>query len=107
MAAERRRATRHPLTAGAEIIELQTETHIKARASDFSRDGCYIDTMNPLPQGTDVKLQITHEEETFTAFGTVAHSESNMGMGIRFTLVEPGQHEVLQKWLDGISGDVS
>jgi hypothetical protein len=105
MAAEQRRATRHALIAAAEIIELRTDTHFKARTSDLSLVGCYIDTLNPLPKGTEVRLQITHEEATFTALGTVTYSESSMGIGIGFTVVEPEQREILKKWLGRVSGN--
>jgi hypothetical protein len=99
MTEERRRALRHPLIASAEIIELLTDTHIQARTSDLSLVGCYFDMLNPLPLGTSVKLRITHEATTFTALGTVTHSEPNMGMGIGFTHVEPDQLKVLEQWL--------
>ena len=107
MTDERRRAFRHSLIAAVEIIELQTDTHIQARISDLSLAGCYFDMLNPLPLGTEVKLRITHEAQTFTALGTVIHSESNMGMGIRFTKMEPGDFEVMGKWLDRAGGSDS
>lgn len=103
MQAERRRAPRYPLIAAAEVIELQTDTHIKVRTSDLSLVGCYLDMVNPLPVGTEVRLQLTHQDTTFTALGTVAHSESNMGMGVRFSVVDLDQQGILEKWLTDLS----
>lgn len=96
---ERRRAPRCPLIASAEVIELQTETHLRARISDLSLVGCYLDTTNPLPVGTEVRVHIAHNDARFTALGVVKHCELNMGMGIRFTDVPLDQNEILDRWL--------
>jgi PilZ domain len=98
-----RRAPRYSLIVAAEVIELQTDTHIKARTSDMSLVGCYLDMMNPLPLGTDVRLQLAQQDTTFTALGTVAYTQANMGMGITFTVVEPDQQRVLEQWLAVLS----
>jgi len=100
MAHERRRAPRFPLIASAEVIELQTNTRLRARISDLSLVGCYLDMTNPLPAGAEVTLNISHDEATLTALGVVAHSQPNMGMGIRFRDVQLDQHEVLKKSLE-------
>lgn len=100
MAAERRLATRYPLTASAEIIELLADMHINAQISDLSLAGCYLYTINPLPPGTPVRLRITHMDATFTALGTVTYSAANLGMGIKFSTMELDQQKVLQKWVD-------
>jgi hypothetical protein len=98
-----RRAPRYSLIVAAEVIELQTDTHIRARTSDMSLVGCYLDMMNPLPLGTDVRLQLAQQDTTFTALGTVAYTQANMGMGITFTVVEPDQQRVLEQWLAVLS----
>jgi hypothetical protein len=46
-----------------------------------------------------VKVTITHNDESFTTLGIVAHAEPNIGMGISFTQVEPNQKEILLRWL--------
>lgn len=101
MANELRRARRYSLTAAVEIADLGTGVCIRARTSDLSLVGCYIDTLNPLPPGTHVKISITHENETFTGAGTVVYSASNMGMGIKFLKSQHDQQSesVLQQWL--------
>lgn len=101
------RATRYPLIAAAEIVELRTSATINARTSDLSLDGCYLDTLNPLPPGADVRLQITYEGDTFTTLCTVAHCASNMGMGTKFKSVRQDQQKVLQRWVDHLSGNDS
>jgi len=99
MAHERRRAPRCPIIASVEIIELQTDTHLRARISDLSLTGCYLDTTNFLPVGTEVRLNISHEDAVFTALGVVASCQPNLGMGVKFTDVPLDQHALLDKWL--------
>jgi len=105
MTPERRRAPRCPLIASAEVIELQTNTRLRARISDLSLVGCYLDTTNPLPVGTEVSLNISHNDATVAALGVVTHSQANMGMGIRFTDVQLDQNEILDGWLAAMLRD--
>jgi hypothetical protein len=98
MAPERRRAPRVPLIASAEVVEPQTNARLKARISDLSLVGCYLDTTNCLPVGTEVRLHITHSDTTATALGVITHCLPNMGMGIRITDVQLDQHEKLDRW---------
>jgi hypothetical protein len=99
MPEDQRMAPRFSLIAVAEIIEMQNEAHLKARTSDVSVSGCYVDMMTPLPAGTKIKVRITYDNETFTATGTVVYSAANMGMGVQFNDVDVSQIEVLKKWV--------
>jgi PilZ domain len=69
MANELRRFPRYSLTAVVEIVDLNTGMRIIAQTADLSLVGCYVDTLNPLPPGTHVKVSIMHENETFTGGG--------------------------------------
>jgi hypothetical protein len=99
MTHERRRAPRYPLIASVEVTEVTTDMHLKARISDLSLTGCYLDTTNFLPMGTEVRLCISHHDATFTALGVVTSCQANMGMGVRFMDVQLDQHAILNKWL--------
>ena len=98
-------ATRYPFVASAELTEMQSQTAVKARTSDLSASGCYVDSMNPFASGGQVSLRLTHHERTFEALGTVVHSQPGMGMGIAFTHIEPNQRVVLEKWLAELRGE--
>ncbi len=104
MANELRRAKRYLLAATVEIVDLTTHVYIGARTSDLSLVGCYVDTLNPLPPGTAVKMRIAHDDTIFSTFGTVVYTKSNMGMGIKFLKVEHNQLEVLRGWLNKLNG---
>ena len=60
---DRRGATRFPLILIAEITELHESSVLNARSSDVSRSGCYIDTLNPVPLGTQVKIRLMRKDE--------------------------------------------
>lgn len=101
MDSERRNAPRHPLIADVVLTEIVSNTKRKARTSDLSLGGCFLDMMNPSEAGTEIVLRITHDKATFTAAGTVVFSIPNMGMGVVFDSVEDHQLLVLKKWLSG------
>ena len=99
---DRRNASRFTLIASAEVIDLKSDAHLKARTSDISIGGCYLDMVNPLPPGTAIRVEINNRDETFTTTGAVVYSNTNMGMGIRFSDVDDHQLGVLKKWLTAV-----
>lgn len=55
--------------------------------------------MTPFPEGTKVRLRISHGGATFVASGRVAYARPNAGMGIAFMTIDPKSQEVLDLWL--------
>jgi PilZ domain-containing protein len=92
-----RKSPRFPFIASAQVIETHTEARLQARTSDISREGCYLDMLNPLPTGTLLKINVTHQNKQLDAVGRVIHSQLNVGMGVRFE--EVGQRSVIDAWL--------
>jgi hypothetical protein len=72
---------------------------MKARISDLSASGCYVDTINLLPGGTPVHVRIFTDSQIFEAPATVVYSHTHLGMGLRFSEVRPVFQSVLQNWL--------
>jgi len=103
MDAERRRAPRYPIIADAEVTEIASETKLAAKTSDLSVGGCFLDTLNPSPEGTDIAVRISHADTSFTARGRVVFVFPNMGMGVMFTDVPASQQAILEKWLTALS----
>ena len=104
MDSERRRAPRYPFIAEAEVTEIASDTKLSAKTSDVSIGGCFLDMLNPSPEGTEIQVRISHAGTTFTARGRVVFIFPNMGMGVVFTRVEDNQLAALQKWLAELSG---
>lgn len=99
MEQERRRFPRFPLIAVAEIHEENNGSQLSARVSDISATGCYVDTINPLPGGTAVRVKIFNEAQCFEAAATVAYSLMHLGMGLSFGEVTPSSRDALREWL--------
>jgi hypothetical protein len=92
-----RKSPRFPFIASAQVTETRTEARLQARTSDLSREGCYLDMLNPLPTGTRLKINVTHHNQQLDAVGRVVHSELNVGMGVHFE--EVGQKSLIDAWL--------
>ena len=103
MESERRRHPRFPIIADAEVTEIATETKLSAKTSDLSVGGCFLDMLNPSPEGTEIAVRIFHGDSTFSARGKVVFVFPNMGMGVMFTDVPASQQAILQKWLGELS----
>src|ERR1700676_2342900 len=94
-----RREQRYPFVASAELLEENSGARMNSRISDLSLNGCYVDTVNSLPDGTLVHLRIFTETHSFEAPATVVYSHAFMGMGMKFREVQPKSEEVLRLWL--------
>ena len=94
-----RREPRYPFIASAELMEENSGARMNSRISDLSWNGCYVDTVNPLPDGTLVYLRIFTETHSFEAPATVVYSHAFMGMGMKFREVPSKSEEVLRLWL--------
>src|SRR6266852_6205232 len=104
---ERRAHARYPFTAGAEVLDARSGARLNARVSDLSRGGCYVDSISPFTVGTEVKLRITKDASSFSSQAKVVYSSVGMGMGLAFTVIEPEQRWILEKWLAELRGEPS
>jgi len=104
--AERRCAPRYPLVLAADVVELSRGARMSARTSDISSTGCYIDTLNPVPKGSQVRIRITHYEEVFEALARVVYVSPGLGMGVTFESVDADQQSTLARWLGGPAKEI-
>lgn len=96
---ERRRSARHTFTAAADVMEARSHAHISARTSDLDHRGCYIDTLNPFPQGTSIVVRIARDNQSLTTMATVVYTHAAMGMGVIFETLSYEQTLILERWL--------
>jgi hypothetical protein len=101
---EKRSCPRFPFSTAVEAIDTQADTRIMGRLSDISRNGCYVDTINPFAKNAAVMLTITREKQSFKTQAKVVYAKAGMGMGLLFTTAEPEQLRVLGSWLGELSG---
>ena len=102
--AERRHHLRFPFSATVEAVETKSGTKITGRTSDLGLGGCYVDTLSPFPVGTETKIRILRENESFEAHAKVVYYLIGMGMGLAFVSAQAKQIRLFQRWLQEISG---
>jgi hypothetical protein len=98
---DKRRALRRTIFDTVQFTETQSESTGKARISDLSLTGCYIDTINPLPLGTKLRVRLKLRGTSIEVPATVARVEPNMGMGVAFGELTADQIALIEKWLAG------
>jgi len=103
---DRRRAPRFPLVLSAEVVEVPSGAKLRARTCDISRNGCYVDTLNPIPKASEVRIRLVRSNEVFEAMGRVVYVSPHLGMGISFESVADGERARLEQWLQnaGVPG---
>jgi hypothetical protein len=95
----RRRVPRFPFAASVELLEQKSGLKIKTRVTELSLYGCYVQTTDPLPQGTIFAVKIFTDTEYFESHATVVYAQPNRGMGLTFHDVKPYFLPVLKGWL--------
>ena len=100
MMSDRRASPRYALALGAEVTDLAASTKLTGRTSDVSRTGCYIDTLNPLPRGSEVHVRLQNEKEFFEANARIMYVSPKLGMGVMFAADIPAEQlAILDGWL--------
>jgi PilZ domain len=94
-----RTVPRYTFVAVAEIIEAATQTCVMGRINEISRKGCYVDTLNPFPVGTNLHVVISRDQGTFAARGNVIYAHEGIGMGVAFLDPTEDQSRILDSWL--------
>jgi PilZ domain len=98
----RRSADRVSLVLVAEVTEVDSGARLSARTSDVSRTGCYIDTLNPTPSGTVVRVKLTREGEELELLARIVYVSPRLGMGVRFDeSITPSELAILDRWIAG------
>lgn len=103
--AERRGAERHTFTAGADVVELASGTRFSTRTTDLGPGGCFVDTTNPFPVGSKLRLKLHKGKSQFETTGTVVYSQHGLGMGVAFNDLDGIQQSALVQWLSDVTGE--
>jgi hypothetical protein len=102
--AEQRHALRYSAVMDGQVMDLLTRSRLKARCSDLSLSGCYLDTLNPLEARTPVMVRLEHGGRTFEVQASVAYTVPRMGMGVEFAQPIPEEElPVLQAWIEELA----
>ena len=96
---KKRSVRRCPFVASAEVTDVSSGTKLLARTSELGIGGCYIETLNPFPDGELVHLRILKDEGVFETKAKVVYCHSNCGMGLAFRDTTAKQRLLLEDWL--------
>lgn len=101
---ERRRYKRYNCAGIASVRESNREFGAEGRVLDISMCGCYVEMMSPLRVGTPAHLDIKLSDHVLKLPAIVRVSQANMGMGLEFADIPPGEREKLDQVIAELSG---
>jgi PilZ domain len=81
---------------------------VPAQLSELSARGCYVDALQPLAVGTEMRLSICYGANTCELEGKVIYKHSGagmglFGMGVVFRHVGIEQHRLIETWLSQLA----
>jgi hypothetical protein len=93
--------------ADAEVT-LGDGTSVRAQLAELSSRGCYIDTLEPIPTRTKLRLRICDGVSTCELDGKVLYLHSGggfgiFGMGVLFEEMGAEQHSSIDGWLNELA----
>ncbi len=98
----RRRFPRHKISFPLELRDERVNTPMRINATDVSGNGCYVETILPLPVGTMLRVDFYMQEEHMTISAVVRTCDPGVGNGIEFTGLPLDGKQRMQAYLDGI-----
>jgi hypothetical protein len=96
----RRRFARHKTSIPVEVRDERVNTPMRVNATDISGNGCYIETILPLPKGTTLQIEFWREEEKIVTTAVVRACDPGVGMGIEFIGLPEDARQRLQQFLE-------
>jgi len=102
--ASRREKERHPCNFVARIKRADNPIEDSVRVSDISQTGCYLETMSPLPTGSELTLVVEAHNDHIPLKGTVRTRHPGMGNGVTFTQVSVEAAIKLDALVAGLTG---
>jgi hypothetical protein len=98
----RRRYHRHKISLPIELRDERVNAPIRINATDVSGNGCYVESMMPLPLGTVLRVDFWLESEHINITAVVRTCDPGVGNGIEFTGMPQSTKEHMQTYLDAI-----
>jgi hypothetical protein len=81
----RRQFARHRISFPLEMRDERVNTPLRVNATDISGNGCYVETIMPLPVGTALRVDLWIDQERLSPSAVVRTRDPGVGMGIEFT----------------------
>jgi PilZ domain len=97
--AVKRIVPRFLFTAEAEVTAVRSGAHLVAHLSEMSVNGCYIDTPEGFPVGTELRLSVRYGGSKCELTGRGIYKHDGWGMGVAFENVTAEQRYIIDAWL--------
>ena len=102
-ARDKRKFARHSIPFPIEIrgcgdVSFCLRTH----AADITGNGCYVETTQPFPKGTNLNITFWLSSELLLTTAIVRTSTHGVGMGIEFTDIDDATQKRLQQQLESM-----
>ena len=94
---ERRRFPRVACRIEATVLDERSAMNLRAKVTDISFGGCYVEMLAPLPVNSCVELALDTSQGAIHARGKVVAAQTGMGMGIAFTAISPEDFDKLRE----------
>lgn len=101
----KRKFLRHKISLPLELRDERVGTPMRINATDVSGNGCYVETIMPLPVGTVLRVEFYMDSERVSISAVVRTCDPGVGNGIEFTGMPPEGKQRLQMYLDAIDPD--
>ena len=98
----RRRWHRHKISLPLELRDERVNAPIRINATDVSGNGCYVESMLPLPLGTVLRVDFWLDSEHIKITAVVRTCDPGVGNGIEFTGMPDETKTRMQAYLDAI-----
>jgi hypothetical protein len=100
--ANRRRFHRHKISLPLDLRDERINQPNRINATDVSGNGCYVESMQPLPRGTVLRVDFWLNSEHFNITAVVRTCDPGVGNGIEFTGMPADTKTRLQTYLDTV-----
>jgi hypothetical protein len=98
----RRKFARHKISFPLELRDERVNTPLRVNATDISGNGCYVETVMPLPIATALRVDFWIGEEKLSPTAVVRTRDPGVGMGIEFTGMPEEMKKRVQAHLDKV-----
>jgi len=98
----RRRYYRHKIMLPLELRDERVNAPLRINATDVSGNGCYVESIMPLPLGTVLRVDFWLDAEHIHITAVVRTCDPGVGNGIEFTGMPTEMKERMQAYLDSI-----
>jgi len=103
----RRKFARHRISFPLEMRDERVNTPMRVNATDISGNGCYVETVMPLPVGTSLRVDLWIDQERLSPTAVVRTRDPGVGMGIEFTGMPQESKQRFQAHLEKLDPGIS